>query len=143
MNFSELYETEQLLNRKFLECKPEQTRYRTYLEINPNLNMHSIYSRRCSGKFIPEHFRIAFTRLRTSSHRLKIETGRWARLTRERRICKCGEGIGDEQHVLTSCKLSKPLRDVFGSDVVYPDFLDYASEKCEFKLLYDILKICE
>ena len=26
---------------------------------------------------------------------------------------------------------------------VYPDFLDYASEKCEFKLLYDILKNCE
>ena len=39
--------------------------------------------------------------------------------------------------------ISKPLRDVFGSDVVYPDCLDYASEKCEFKLLYDILKICE
>ena len=78
-------------------------------------------------KFIPEHLRIAFTRFRTSSHRLKIETGRWARLTRERRICKSGEGIGDEQHALTSCKL-------------YPDFLDYASEKCEFKLLYDILK---
>ena len=144
LSFSELYETERLLNDRFRNCKPDQTRYMTYMNINPNLNMHSIYSRRCSHIiFIPEHYRIAFTRMRTSSHRLKIETGRWSRLTRDRRICKCGEGIGDEEHVLTKCKLTQKLRDDFGSDISYPRFLEYALEEREFKLIYDMLKVVE
>ena len=81
--------------------------------------------------------------MRTSSHRLKIETGRWSRLTRDRRICKCGEGIGDEEHVLTKCKLTQKLRDDFGSDISYPRFLEYALEEREFKLIYDMLKVVE
>ena len=94
-----------------------------------------------TGNFIPEHYRIAFTRMRTSSHRLRVETGRWAGIDRERRICKCGEGIGDEEHVLTECKLTQHLRDRLGRNVTYPNFLEYALEKKEFKFIYEVLKI--
>ena len=39
---------------------------------------------------VPEWQRIAFTRFRLSSHRLRIETGRWSRLPREQILCDCG-----------------------------------------------------
>ena len=139
--YSELYEREHLLERKIRDCNQGQTRFLTYVNINPNLTMHSVYDKRLRGDFIPEHYRIAFTRMRTSSHRLRVETGRWSRIDRERRVCKCGEGIGDEEHVLTRCKLTQHLRDGLGRDVVYPDFIEYALEEKEFKFIYEVLKI--
>ena len=51
------------------------TKFRTYCNINRDLSVHNDYS-----TYIPEHLRIAFTRVRLSSHRLRIETGRWARV---------------------------------------------------------------
>ena len=49
------------------------TRRTTYLTLNPELVINDLYS----GSFsILEFARIAVTTLRTSSHRLKIETGR-------------------------------------------------------------------
>ena len=61
------------------------TKFRTYCNINPDLSVHNVYS-----TYIPQHLRIAFTRVRLSSHRLRIETGRWARIPREHRLCECG-----------------------------------------------------
>ena len=50
--------------------------------------------------------RRALTKLRTSSHNLAIETGRWANTKREERLCKqCNENkIEDENHLLFECK---------------------------------------
>ena len=50
--------------------------------------------------------RRALTKLRTSSHRLAIETGRWVNAKREERTCKqCNENkIEDENHLLFDCK---------------------------------------
>ena len=60
---------------------------------------------------IPEFQRIAFTRMRLSSHRLRIETGRWSRIARQDRLCVCGKDIQTEEHVLLRCDLVKHLRD--------------------------------
>ena len=38
-------------------------------------------------RLVPEYNRKAFTRLRLSSHKLKIETGRWSRIPKEARRC--------------------------------------------------------
>ena len=65
----------------------EKTRDKTYKEINPSLSTSVIY---CKDSKIPEYARIAITRLRLSSHRLRIETGRWSRLPKEERLCSCG-----------------------------------------------------
>ena len=57
-------------------------------------------------------YRVALTRLVTSSHRLKIETGRWQRpiLPRENRICGiCGK-LDDEYHFLLECSVLKDIR---------------------------------
>jgi hypothetical protein len=71
----------------------DQTKFLTYAILNPELKSHPVYKQR-----YPKYLRIAFTRLRLSSHNLRIETGRWSRIERERRLCTCGE-IQTEEHV--------------------------------------------
>ena len=89
-----------------------------YKEINSGLNVHSVYT---SDKYIDERKRIVFTRFRLSSHRLKIETGRWARINPEDRVCDCDRGgVQDEYHVVFDCGKTAGVRLRYGvNDVVY------------------------
>ena len=82
------------------------TRRTTYLSINPDLSASPLSSVIYG---IPEYYRIACTRIRTSSHRLRVETGRWARIPMESRLCRCGE-IQTEEHVLLRCPLTEDIR---------------------------------
>ena len=88
------------------------TKFVTYrTELNPELKMHSIYGR--TG-YIPDYLRTSVTRLRLMSHRLKVETGRWSRTERVRRVCQCDRrSVQDEGHVLLSCDTSAHLRQAF------------------------------
>ena len=87
----------------------ESLRCKTYREKNRDLSKCVIYSNQHP---LPEYQRIVVSCLRLSSHRLKIETGRWARLPRENRlhVCSCGQ-IQTEQHVLLQCRLTQNLRE--------------------------------
>ena len=118
------------------------SRYTTYVEINPSLSVHDVYSRRRDT--VPEHTRVSFSRMRLSSHRLKVETGRWARggaqTLRENRVCTCGV-VQDERHILTGCPRTEHLRQIYDSDVLYPDILASASSLCDFKFIYEVLKV--
>ena len=102
---------------KFLEDTKEavstsmSTRNVTYCLLNPSLSVSDMYS--CTR--VPEYGRIAISQLRLSSHKLKIETGRWSRIPREHRLCQCGKDIQTEEHVLLSCPLSKNIRQMFSS----------------------------
>ena len=53
-----------------------------------------------------EHRR-AISKLRTSSHKLEIETGRWRKIQRENRICQnCAlNKVEDESHLLFDCQM--------------------------------------
>ena len=93
----------------------DTTRRTTYLEMNPTLTVHPLYN---SDK-ISEYCRISFTRIRLSSHYLKIETGRWSRIPREERLCPCSQ-VQTEAHVLLECPLLQYLRLSFTD-------LDYSS----------------
>ena len=54
----------------------QRTKFVTYRTINPKCAPHQVYSRDPHFMtLIPEYLRIAFTRMRLSSHRLRIETG--------------------------------------------------------------------
>ena len=109
------------------------TRRSTYLGLNPELSLNEIYS---GSNIIPELTRIAFTRMRTSSHRLRIETGRWSRTPREQRLCNCGD-IQSEEHVLLRCPISQELR------VMFPSTLNYISASQLLNAEYpDIINIC-
>ncbi len=60
--------------------------------------------------YICELHRIATTRLRLISHRLRIETGGWFLTPREERICSCGENVQTESHVLLQFPQTAVLR---------------------------------
>ena len=114
-----------------------QTKLVLYNTLKPFALVHPVYT--CKSDFVPEFQRIAFTRMRLSSHNLKIETGRWSRLLREQRLCKCGL-VQDERHVLTECDLTKTIRDDLGCPIIFPDCLQGNTDKKIFKYIYDITK---
>ena len=96
--------------RNTVQSSPS-TRHVTYKLMNPSLEVNYIYTQNAS---VPEFHRIAFTRLRLMSHRLRIETGRWTRpkTPLERRLCRCN-AIQSEQHVLLECPLTAHLRNPY------------------------------
>ena len=126
---------------KTIVKESERTKSKTYLLLNPNLSIHSSYL--SSSNMIPEYLRIVFSRFRLSSHRLRIETGRWARIPPEDRLCQCGGAIQTEEHVLVSCPLVQHIRDLYSYDISYPDFLENMKTVNEFTLLYKITKFFE
>ena len=83
------------------------SKFINYCELNPELSRHEIYD--CSD--VVEYHRTAFTRFRTGSHRLEIETGRWSRTPKEGRLCSCDDSsIQDEKHMIESCSLLAEMR---------------------------------
>ena len=122
-----------------LEAVSKFVSYRT--EINPDLLIHNVYTDRLST--LSEHQRIDFTRLRTSSHNLAIETGRWTRpiTPREARICSCGE-VQSEAHVILNCPQSDHIRQANPgvSFVSLKDFFCKTDIVTMVKISSDILK---
>ena len=82
----------------------QSSRRRAYADLNGSFTYHPVYTSN-----VPEKARMAFTKLRLGSHRLKIETGRWSRIPRDERLCHCLE-VQTETHVLLSCPLTESLR---------------------------------
>ena len=84
------------------------TRAVTYRNINPDLALHPVYD---AASRLDDDLRIVFTRFRLASHRLRIETGRWARIPAEERFCQCDTGaVQSEKHVLVECPLVNDIR---------------------------------
>ena len=105
------------------------TRAATYRSINPELVVHPVYT---SAEYIEEKKRVTFTRLRVSSHRLKVETGRWSRTPRENRLCNCAMNtVQDENHVLLDCEKTSTIR------------MKYAINKEQYTSISDLMKNCE
>ena len=115
----------------------QRTLATTYCQMNLELVVHPMYH---SKDIIDDDFRIAFTRFRLSSHRLKIETGRWARIPHERRLCQCG-AIQSEKHVLCECILVSDIRISYGNATV--DFDEFVSAPKSKQQLAMILKILD
>ena len=112
-----------------------------YCEINNELAMHNVYSRHAKpGVYIPEHYRTAFTRMRLSAHRFRVETGRWARIPRERRLCPCGTGVQDERHVFTCCSITEHLRYDGTVPHAFPDVIASPKTVDDFRYIYDIFE---
>ena len=100
------YTNEQIKQRVI---QSELTRHQTYVSLNPTLSVSYAYT---AAARIPEFQRIAYTRMRTSSHRLREETGRWTRppTLLANRTCPCANAIQTERHVLMECSLTSHLR---------------------------------
>ena len=116
-NYSEAF----LIATKNKIRSSSSTRRREYMKINTELTQHSLYA----DKRTTETRRIAATRLRLGSHRLKIETGRWSRIPVEQRLCPCGQ-VQSEIHVILECPLNKPNRDSH-PDISFTDINSFFS----------------
>ena len=85
-----------------------------------NSSRASLYKHLLSFEFKPyldsvkiNKFRTAFARLRVSSHRLRIETGRWSKPTAipvNERLCSECHTLDDEFHFVCECSLFRDLR---------------------------------
>ena len=118
------------------------TKRREYLNINPHLQQSEVYQ----DFSISEHHRVSYSRIRQGSHRLKIETGRWARIQRENRICPCGNEVQNEEHVLLRCPRTNHLRtNINNIDTCanLNEFFTKIEPPILTKFVYDVLKISE
>ena len=98
-----------LLNRKLQECFRHSWHQKRNFYSQGKLDLYT--SLKESPGFenylnIPnQKLRQAITRMRISSHKFPIETGRFEHKERSERICPlCCDGIGDEVHYLISCQ---------------------------------------
>ena len=112
--------------------------------MNTNLSVHNIYSKRHN---ICEFHRVAFTRLRVSSHSLAVETGRWnrrgrGRLPMEERLCSCGD-IQSEVHVLSHCPVSQHIRDEYDFSCVTELMSERFTDEVLCKIIFRILNLYE
>ena len=96
------------------------TRRSAYRNLNPRLEVSSVYTMN-----IPEFDRIAFTRMRLSSHHLQYEKGRWSRIPPDERLCPCGMQQTDK-HVLLDCHITQANR------------IMYSIPDCSMSELYDL-----
>ena len=122
----------------------QKTKMKTYITLNPSLSVHPVYFLRDAT--IQDYLRTVFTRCRLSSHKLKIETGRWARIPPEDRLCLCGN-IQTEEHVLLHCVLTCHIRDMSSSNIEFPisisDMFDTVTTPEDFKMIYAIMRYFE
>ena len=120
----------------------EKTRAATYFKINPTLNPHVVYTSLC---IVPEYMRIAFSRMRLSSHRLKIETGRWSRpkIPELERLCECGNNVQNEEHAILKCPLTDHLRSAIPLIRNDPDITIDQILNVQEDYAFEICKLCE
>ena len=122
-------------------CADRKTRATKYRDMNPGLSIHSVYS---NDSLLDDDLRICFTRFRVSSHRLRIETGRWSRTPSEQRLCQCGASVESEAHVLVECPLVQPIREKYElENIDFHRFVTTDKTEKELKLLRDILAFYE
>ena len=106
----------------------------TYLDMNTELVSPGLYK-----IDVPEYMRVAVSRLRLISHNLKIETGRWSRIDRDRRLCQCGK-VQTERHIVQECHLLKNVRDKFSQvDINDYQILMNCNNLDTAKLLFELI----
>ena len=70
----------------------------TYYRVNPTF-VHNVMNPQTNMEFERE----LITRYRTGSHLLAVETGRYSNITRENRLCSCGNGVQTVWHIMAEC----------------------------------------
>ena len=113
------------------------TKFRTYMSLNPELSVHNLYSSKAPT--IPDYLRITFSRFRLSSHRLRVEMGRWSRTPPLERLCSCGQGIQDEHHIFV-CPHVKGMFDSLPKACSSPVELFTDTSIDELHILHQVLK---
>ena len=116
----------------------ENSKLDLLVSLKENLGM-SPHLLKCS---IPS-FRSAITKIRTSAHKLPVETGRYQNVPRENRICPFGcNVVGNEFHYMFECK--HPIVEKTYAPIIkdinnlHPEFGSLSMEaKCKYLLNSD------
>ena len=109
----------------------------TYKDLSPGLNKCNLYQME-----IPEQIRVNITRLRLSSHNLKVETGRWSQIPREARLCTCGSGdVQTERHIIAKCPLTLHIRQKYNCLNVDTSEVLRCSTKSNVYFINDVMDI--
>ena len=123
----------------------QSSRRRTYLQINPKLEVSPILRIHMTGATaISEQHIISSTRLRLGSHHLRVETGRWSRIPLELCLCQFQMEVRTEEHVLLRCPISQTLRAQMNinSEMIQELFhntnLSQTAEYCILLIYYNI-----
>ena len=107
-----------------LAAKDTHPKYKTYTEMNPNLEKSPFVQNLHPLSKDPIRFRLG-------SHVLPIETGRWSHKPRQDRVCgECGV-LGDERHAIFDC------RKVDRSNITLPDQI---SDIWELDTVFDLMQ---
>ena len=133
------------LCQQLLRTPPDKTKLRLYLSMNPDLTVHPLYKVTNSNQIIEDNLRMAFTRVRLCSHRLRSETGRWNRVPSDQRFCPHCDGatIQSEEH-LFQCPATLHIRETYGvqsdlqSVMTDPSKTDLICLKQSLKLLESV-----
>ena len=122
------------------------TKFMIYRSVmNVDLSVHPVYRKGCS---VPDYQRVAFSRLRLTSHSLISEKGRWSRTRSDKRACPCdGRSVQDEHHALLACPRTSDIRRRYTSTLhIHPELTvkDLMKHKnvtslCQF--IYNCMKI--
>ena len=96
----------EMRDRIRLKAERGQSRYATYIVLNPTLRRPEIYD-----NYVPTYKLHHTTRLRMISHSLQIELGRHKRpvIPSDERLCACGE-VETEKHFTQHCNLYTHIR---------------------------------
>ena len=89
---------------------------------------------------VEEYQRIAFTKLRLSSHNLAIQRGRWTRQPREQRLCQLCDNheVQDEAHIIERCHSTDGVWTRHSDmNFVVPTFFDYQSPQRLARVCYE------
>ena len=100
---AELHESYKNAMEKALQ-QDSDSRLGTYLRVTPSLQSYVP-----NPQNIMEIERELVTRYRTGCHSLAIELGRYSNISRENRVCVCGDGVQSVWHIFTECSLTRPI----------------------------------
>ena len=96
---------EEVRERKERMGQSESTYTKRYYELTDLQYCHTLYK-----TYLREDLRLVITRWRLSCIPLKIETGRYEGLQRERRLCPFCDVLEDEKHAIYVCDAYKEIR---------------------------------
>ena len=131
------FATKELQQIKESVTRASGTKFRTYVQLNPELTSHMLYSR--NAPVIPDYLRITFSRYRLSSHRLRVEIGRYQGTPHDQRLCSCGLVVQDEQHIFTCPRVKDILQTPSKSYNSTSDIFDDTKIE-DLRILHQVLK---
>ena len=124
--------------RATVTANTTSTRLNTYKTLNPELAFNKVYQEEV--QYIPDYVRVEYTRFRTGSHKLNVETGRWSRVPADERYCTCdNQSIQNELHVMYDCPFTETLRQKFQINQETPIEDMFGTKNVFF--IYEVMKI--